>query len=72
MARRHESFCACGKRLGTAIEMDTGLCLLCLKADAVDPYEGHEHCDPERAAARIDYMQDTVESFTWTLGGRKA
>lgn len=31
MAKRHEQKCECGNILKTAIELDTGICLVCLQ-----------------------------------------
>ena len=66
-ARKRDEHCSCGHRLRTAVELDTGLCLTCLARE--DPYEGHEHCNPERAAARVDAMQD-MHDFVWEKGAR--
>ena len=65
-ARNTEEHCPCGHRLRTAIEQDTGLCWACqLRGEGFDPYEGHEHCDPERAAAKIDAARGDWEAFEW-------
>jgi len=36
MSKHHTLYCSCGARLGSAIELDTGLCRSCLERGECD------------------------------------